>query len=47
MTSEQREAIIEKFCEEHEGLLKSFEKWISTQTQIPQNMGKLLQLTCS
>lgn len=43
MTSEQREVIIEKFCEENEGLLKSFEKWISTQTHIPQNMGKFFR----
>jgi hypothetical protein len=37
MSNDQKEIVIEKFSEEHEGLLKNFEKWISSR-DLPSDM---------
>lgn len=40
MSNDQQEVVIKKFSEEHEGLLKNFEKWISSK-DLPRDMSKI------
>lgn len=39
MSNDQRKIVIEKFNKEHEGLLKNFEKWISSR-DLPRDMSE-------